>query len=213
MGKIIKTDHKAIDKVKFNHEKFIKRINDCIAKIVEQGVSLNDNQLHYVIDSPEYIMQLAENQFAEAHGQKTRFPFFQERIAVDCTPLTQAIEDATDLLHKFLYQTREQFIKRYITYKDGKAVFIPNIGEMLEKEYSITLDTPEQEEAWRLANELCDKINEFEAYVKEHGDGKLHSVSQDVGIYNRTLVLLGGKFYDWTWRATPYPEAIKNIVK
>lgn len=200
-----------IEKQKNLHRKYVNWINEAIAKVKETGVELTEEMLPWVLSQTDAIIAETERQIRAEQGRISRFPFFSKKV--DVTPVTDEVRDALDLLHRRLNGATENFNPSYVTFMDGAAALHPDIDRMLDEKWSIVLDTPEKAKVWELANKAADAINLLESYLEEHGDGLIHSCSNHAGVYSRCMVLLNGKFDNWTWKAEPWPHCIPHVTR
>ena len=192
-------------------ERDAERANKTIKKLKKTGMELNDKMLSNLFHNPKALVKEAERQAEEELRRISKFNFFAKGSTSSL--FVAQVEEILDDYDKYYRSFQSQGSKEYLIIKNGKAEVDDTFYKKLEKEYVVKVDTPEKEKAYELANKAMEAINELEDYMKEHGDGIVHGVSGDGGIYSRCLVLLSGNMDNWEWKPRIYPFAIKHIIK
>ena len=209
--KEIYRNEEMISKESFQKEKDAKIANDTLKKLKATGLELDDNMLSNLFQNPKALIEEAKRQADEDLEKISKFNFIPKDSAISSfIERVEKIIDEYERVYRSVYSTGS---KEYLIVKNGEVKISDAFYEKLERNYAVKMDTPEKKKAYELANKAMDAINELEDFMKKHGDGKVHGVSCDVGIYNQSLIVLSGKMDKWEWKPRLYPYVMNHIIK
>lgn len=208
---VIFREEAAIAKEKAAYVKYIDLINKAIRKIEETGVEFTDLMLSALWSNKEHVVREAVKQVKAEQKSASKFKFLAQQV--DTTPLEDELHSILDALHRGLFSPYTEFNPEYVSFVDGRAALIDDFDSIVEEKHSISLGSENKAKAWALAKKAKEALDELEAFLQEHGDGKIHACATAQGhLYDCSAVLLNPRVWADGFSATLYPHIIPHII-
>jgi hypothetical protein len=173
---LIYRDEKRIEEVTRKHQQCITYINASVEAIKKLGVELTDEMLPNILYNDSAILAEADRQVQAEHCVTSKFGFLNKRV--DTTELQDEISEIIRKMKIPLQSGSIEFHSSYIDFKDGKARLSLDFDNQMNSLYAVFLDSPAKEKAWKMANEIAEKINELEDFLQANSNGHLHAIDR-----------------------------------
>lgn len=180
--KIIYRDQHTIDRTIELYKQAAPQLQRTIDELKAEGVTLTDESIFDLMKGGAATRARIETDIKNEVG-KLRFMVLKKELQATLAPL---LEKVTEVVKKansaMVYSGATELIAldpADITCVNLTVGLVPDLEARITDRHTLYHGAdPAIDEAYRLAGEVCDKLNGLEAYLREHGDA-LYPVSRD----------------------------------
>jgi hypothetical protein len=190
---LIYRDQRTIDSSLEHYRKAVPVLQSAIDDLKAEGVILTDESIFDLMKGGAATRARIEADIKDEAG-KLRFKVLKNELERTLAPLLGKVTEAVNKANgAMVFNGASEYIvldPANITCNDLTVDLVPDLEHRVTEHHSLYDTDPTTKEAYRLAGELRDKINELEAYLREHGDA-LHPINRDGVVIREEVIAYG----------------------
>jgi CBS domain-containing protein len=190
---LIYRNQKTIDSTLNHYRKVVPVLQSAIDDLKAEGITLTDETLYDLVTGGAKTRAQIETDIKNEMG-KLRFMVLKKELSETLAPLLQKVTEAVKKANKAMVHNG---VSEYLvldpddfTCHDLTVGLVPDLEYRITERNSLYDTDPATKEAYRLAGEVCDKLNELEAFLCKHGDA-LHPISREAVVIRGELIAYG----------------------